>query len=700
MKLLLLLMLTLVVCDNIKIGLMDSAFDEWHEDLRFTQTWNNFTTLADLVSSGENHGTHVAGTMGALFNNGDGITGISVKNRLYGYSFNGNTDLNLANASTIFEYKYALVSLIGNNVKVINLSWGYRAIGFGASQDVSSAKLFMIENANIIEPFLEKLIDKGYEFLLVMSAGNGNNVNYYENPGSTAGYVSVVDYNANPTAYPDADTTTTYGAPNSSATNILNEVDAQYNHFLSYVKKYKISSRILCVGSVDSSYSLSAFSNVGSRVDILAPGESIYSSGITGTHSGGNYYSTGGTSMSAPHVSGTLGLAFSINPAIEASRLKNIVKANARNIRLETRFLDAADTIEWTMYVLDILTETGENTSNNQYNGIAIGRVIDENGDPLSDVKVTAMLEDANGISGNNDIANVVMTDDEGYYEIIIPAGTYRLEFEKMLYLGETMYYQAIQERTVYLDTITLYDESWTDSIFLNMYGQVYDAITGSNVSGAQVKLRNGWNNKTGSYVTGLFGIVKQETTDSSGSYSVSLQVGAYTAEISKNGYVTAYINVTSSPNNGIQYATITPVLDDNEYRIILTWGDTPRDLDSHLTGTVNGNSFHVYYGSKSYSYNGTTIASLDWDDTSSYGPETVTLTWTGDIGNCTYYVQDFTNGSNSNSTALSYSSAKVMVYQGNSLIETYNVPIGFRGTRWNVFSISNGTITTINTIT
>ena len=28
----------------------------------------------------------------------------------------------------------------------------------------------MIENANIIEPFLEKLIDKGYEFLLVMSA--------------------------------------------------------------------------------------------------------------------------------------------------------------------------------------------------------------------------------------------------------------------------------------------------------------------------------------------------------------------------------------------------------------------------------------------------------------------------------------------------------------------------------------------------
>lgn len=131
----------------------------------------------------------------------------------------------------------------------------------------------------------------------------------------------------------------------------------------------------------------------------------------------------------------------------------------------------------------------------------------------------------------------------------------------------------------------------------------------------------------------------------------------------------------------------------------ILTWGDTPRDLDSHLSGMVNGNSYHVYYGNKSYSYDGITIASLDWDDTSSYGPETITLTWTENNGNCSYYVYDFTNRGNSNSIALSYSSAKVVVYKGNTLLNTYNVPIGFSGTTWNVFSINNGDLTTINTI-
>lgn len=37
------------------------------------------------------------------------------------------------------------------------------------------------------------------------------------------------------------------------------------------------------------------------------------------------------------------------------------------------------------------------------------------------------------------------------------------------------------------------------------------------------------------------------------------------------------------------QDAVITPVLQDNEYRIVLTWGQSPRDLDSHITGPVNG---------------------------------------------------------------------------------------------------------------
>ncbi|NOQ77376.1 MAG: hypothetical protein GQ475_06245 [Methylococcaceae bacterium] len=61
------------------------------------------------------------------------------------------------------------------------------------------------------------------------------------------------------------------------------------------------------------------------------------------------------------------------------------------------------------------------------------------------------------------------------------------------------------------------------------------------------------------------------------------------------------------------------------EARIILSWGQHPSDLDSHLTGpTLAGGDdrFHVYFGSDI-----TDVASLDVDDTSSYGPETITIT-------------------------------------------------------------------------
>ena len=59
---------------------------------------------------------------------------------------------------------------------------------------------------------------------------------------------------------------------------------------------------------------------------------------------------------------------------------------------------------------------------------------------------------------------------------------------------------------------------------------------------------------------------------------------------------------------------------------IRLTWGTNPRDLDSHLWGpTENGGTFHVYYGNRRVSSQGSTFE-LDVDDTSSFGPEIITI--------------------------------------------------------------------------
>lgn len=56
---------------------------------------------------------------------------------------------------------------------------------------------------------------------------------------------------------------------------------------------------------------------------------------------------------------------------------------------------------------------------------------------------------------------------------------------------------------------------------------------------------------------------------------------------------------------------------------IVLTWGATPSDLDSHFTGpdaTIADTRFHVYYSGSSPQ------ATLDTDDTSGFGPEVISL--------------------------------------------------------------------------
>lgn len=101
----------------------------------------------------------------------------------------------------------------------------------------------------------------------------------------------------------------------------------------------------------------------------------------------------------------------------------------------------------------------------------------------------------------------------------------------------------------------------------------------------------------------------------------------------------------------------------------------------------------HIYYNSPSY----LNIANLDVDDTSSYGPETITL-FTEKDGTYTYSVHDYTNRDSKSSKALSNSSAKVKFYYnigGKEQLVEYVVPSGKSGNVWKVFSfvVSNGAI-------
>ncbi|RON02976.1 tetratricopeptide repeat protein [Pseudomonas brassicacearum] len=149
---------------------------------------------------------------------------------------------------------------------------------------------------------------------------------------------------------------------------------------------------------------------------------------------------------------------------------------------------------------------------------------------------------------------------------------------------------------------------------------------------------------------------------------------------------------VVKCPCKGMTYA-ISPVMTNLDgLRVVLTWGATPSDLDSHMIFPGN----NIYYGSKQG-----TDAHLDVDDTTSYGPETITLEKKHYGESYVYAVHDFSNSSNPNSHALSNSQAKVFVYMGQSLVRTYYVPQNRSGNLWTVFRMTgSGDFQDINNFT
>jgi uncharacterized protein YfaP (DUF2135 family) len=223
--------------------------------------------------------------------------------------------------------------------------------------------------------------------------------------------------------------------------------------------------------------------------------------------------------------------------------------------------------------------------------------------------------------------------------------------------------------------------------------GTIVDAFNGQGVEGVTINLRSGINVTTGP-------IAATGATLSGGSYSFTdLAAGHYTAEASKSGYTNAYFTVIciGGTTTGNQQGSITPIIQAGQTRIILSWGEEPSDLDSHLTGpTPDSSRFHIYYSNETYAVNDIIYADLDLDDTDSVGPETTTI-YQQISGVYRFSVHDYSNKSSSESNALSISGAQVKVYRGDGLIATFNVPVNQGGTLWTVFELNGNTITPIN---
>jgi len=105
---------------------------------------------------------------------------------------------------------------------------------------------------------------------------------------------------------------------------------------------------------------------------------------------------------------------------------------------------------------------------------------------------------------------------------------------------------------------------------------------------------------------------------------------------------------------------TITGSFDQYPYRVQLTWDTDNNDVDLHLVKEDNWStsSDHCFYSNKS-----TTFAELDYDKTSGYGPENITMLNSADSGTYNIYVKYYSGTVTVDAT--------VKVFEDGSLIDT-----------------------------
>lgn len=194
--------------------------------------------------------------------------------------------------------------------------------------------------------------------------------------------------------------------------------------------------------------------------------------------------------------------------------------------------------------------------------------------------------------------------------------------------------------------------------------------VKNKNVEGAEVILqKNGMQSRSG--VTDARGEVSIDTTGFGGDDDATLMI------VKKEGYSNL---VVQCPCDDMTYALSKNMATLDGLRVVLNWGENPADLDSHLVFPGN----HIYFESKTGEK-----AGLDVDDTSSYGPETITIERKQHGKKYIYAVHNYSDRKSEHSSALSKSQAKVMVYIGQTLIKTYYARESAEGTLWILFGIN-----------
>lgn len=278
-------------------------------------------------------------------------------------------------------------------------------------------------------------------------------------------------------------------------------------------------------------------------------------------------------------------------------------------------------------------------------------------------------------------------TDEEGEYWIFPqPQDAYCMKLTGKGFLDEIMYVDGINELLqddYTCDTIGLIPEKYSG--MGKATGMIRDAVTYSGKQGVKLLLRKGINNIYSE-------VVQTITTDKYGKYTTEdLPAGNYCVQIQGSGMITTYFNIKILGGEHIeeQDGVISQTIDPDQIRVVLTWGISPRDLDSYMLCSLSngGGKGQVCWYNRKFKKKNEVICALDHDDVRSFGPETITL-YQPKTGEYSYYVRNY-----SEEAEMGEYGATVRIYMGNSMFPAYSFHMPKeKGACWEVFSLNSAT--------
>ncbi len=177
--------------------------------------------------------------------------------------------------------------------------------------------------------------------------------------------------------------------------------------------------------------------------------------------------------------------------------------------------------------------------------------------------------------------------------------------------------------------------------------------------------------------------------------YELGVSSGTRKLTFSANNFTTIEKEVRVTTGAVVQLnANLSPeITSSSAIRIVLSWNETPADLDAHLlTPTIGDNTYHIYWNDTG-SETEPPYAALDVDETEGFGPETITI-HDPQTGTYNYWVHGY-----SDDAPLAGSGAVVEVYGSDGLLNRFTVPRSGEQDYWHVFNVvgSTGEIQTVN---